>query len=178
VVPFPWTEYLLASFTAPIVLLFLFGLLVWGFDLIWGADRTASKDLAAPGGRKGALRWTYLLIIPVLLVFLLLIFLGTSGLTAAAGLLRSLGLAGAFVLAGLIALGFFCLALALVLRYRLKKKALEYQYLLHLAQTQGMAVFDPETARRLGVTFPGLLEEKNLPALPDSPTPPPSDKTH
>jgi hypothetical protein len=32
-VPFPWKEYLLASFVAPIALLFLFGLIIQGFEV-------------------------------------------------------------------------------------------------------------------------------------------------
>src|SRR5665647_1983160 len=31
-VPFPWKEYLLASFVAPIVLVFLFGVIIQGFE--------------------------------------------------------------------------------------------------------------------------------------------------
>jgi hypothetical protein len=34
-VPFPWKEYLLASFVAPIVLVFLFGIIIQGFEFFF-----------------------------------------------------------------------------------------------------------------------------------------------
>ena len=44
-VPFPWKEYLLASFVAPIALLFLFGLIIQGFEVF------CQEAPAPPGGR-------------------------------------------------------------------------------------------------------------------------------
>src|SRR4030042_2499894 len=42
VIPFPWKEYLLAAFMAPIALLFLFGLIIQGFE------RLGREEAAAP----------------------------------------------------------------------------------------------------------------------------------
>jgi len=53
VIPFPWKEYLLATVTAPIILLFLFGLVVRGFELISREGAAAAPDRRDPAqGRK------------------------------------------------------------------------------------------------------------------------------
>ncbi|HEY9073734.1 MAG TPA: hypothetical protein VIN67_06335, partial [Desulfobaccales bacterium] len=62
------------------------------------------------------------------------------------------------------------LPLRLVLRYRLQKKALEYQYLLTLAERHGVIVIDPKAQPELAAE---LAAKKKLPAaaaiLLDSP---------
>ncbi len=45
--PFPWKEYLLASFIAPIALLFLFGLIIQGFEVF------CQEPAETPGSAKG-----------------------------------------------------------------------------------------------------------------------------
>ena len=171
VVPFPWTEYLFASFTAPLVLLFLFGAVIWGFEALFRARRPESQGQTGPepGYRPGW--WVYLLVLPALVAFLLLLILGKSALSAAAALLQSLGAAGVLVLAALAGLALLCLSLSLILSYRLKKKALEYQYLLQLARAHGLAVLDTQAPANPDLT-PG--EKKNLPPLPEKLPPPAS----
>ncbi len=156
VVPFPWKEYLLASFTAPIALMFLFGLIVQGFDLICRETPEAS-DRQAQGGKWRRAR--YLLGLLALLGLLVFLFMGRSTLGLITWGIKSLGLAGAYVLVGLMALGLLYLPLRLLLRYRLQKKAMEYQYLLTLAERHGV-VMDPQ---RLAPLAPPPGEEKNLP---------------
>jgi hypothetical protein len=134
--PFPWKEYLLAAFIAPIALLFLFGLIIQGFEIIC----KEAPEAAAEGGRSmGARLWRtrYLLGLLAFLSGLVLLFWRGavfSGLTAA---IKALGLGGAYLVIAVLALGLLYLPLRLWLRYRLQKKALEYQYLLDLARRFG-----------------------------------------
>jgi hypothetical protein len=73
-----------------------------------------------------------------------------------------------------LALALLYLPLRLVLRYRLQKKALEYQYLLTLAERHGVVVIDPKAHPELAAE---LAAKKNMPAaapiLLDSPDSPP-----
>src|SRR3989339_924395 len=53
VVPFPWSPYLLAAFVAPIALLFLFGVIIQGFEF-FGQEAPEGR----PGGKGfGARLW-------------------------------------------------------------------------------------------------------------------------
>src|SRR5208337_2747229 len=47
-IPFPWKEYLLTAFVAPIALLFLFGIVIQGFEMLC---REAPE--AIPGSPRG-----------------------------------------------------------------------------------------------------------------------------
>ena len=70
---------------------------------------------------------------------------------------------GLYLLIALLALALLYLSLRLVLRYRLEKKAMEYQYLLHLAQRHGVMAIDPKDHAQLAA---GLGGEKNNLAAP------------
>ncbi|MBM4273187.1 MAG: hypothetical protein FJ134_01815 [Deltaproteobacteria bacterium] len=140
VVPFPWKEYLLASFTAPIALVFIFGLIVQGFEMMGGEGET-SKDTPGALHRRGRVR--YFLGLLALLAFLVLLFKGGLVLELLTAGVKALGLGGSYLLIGLLALALLYLPLRLMLRYRLQKKAMEYQYLLTLAEKHGVAIIDP-----------------------------------
>jgi hypothetical protein len=66
---------------------------------------------------------------------------------------KALGLGGAYLLIALLALALLYFPLRLLLRYRLEKKALEYRYLLTLAERYGVVLVDgkipPEVAQAL-----------------------------
>jgi hypothetical protein len=59
---------------------------------------------------------------------------------------KGLGLWGAYLLIALFALALLYFPLRLLLRYRLQKKALEYQYLLTLAERHGVVLLDQKLA--------------------------------
>jgi hypothetical protein len=172
VIPFPWKEYLLAAFTAPIALLFLFGLIIQGFE------RFGPEEDAAPGPGKRGLsarlgRSRYLLGLAALIVLVVLIFNGSAVFALLTAAIKALGLGGSYLLIALLALGLLYLPLRLFLRYRLEKKAMEYQYLLALAHRHGVLVVDPRRHPELAAQ---VEAEKNLsaadPALlsgPDNP---------
>ena len=141
-VPFPWKEYLLASFVAPIALLFLFGLIIQGFEVFC----QESSEAPGKGGRLAARLWRvrYLLGLLVFMAGLIFIFQGKTALAMIAAGIKAIGLGGSYFLIALLVLGLLYLWVRLILRYRLQKKAMEYQYLLTLAQRHGVIVIDPK----------------------------------
>ena len=54
--PFPWKPYLLASFIAPIALLFLFGLIIQGFEILC-QDAGDLRRQGAPGWAGSVTSW-------------------------------------------------------------------------------------------------------------------------
>jgi len=162
VVPFPWKEYLVAAFAAPIALLFLFGLIVQGFEMIC---REAQSSAAGGGGGWGAriARARYLLALAALLAGLALLFWGSSIFSLLTAGIKTLGLGGAYLIIALMALALLYLPLRLLLRYRLQKKAMEYQYLLALAQRHGVVVVDPHLHPELAAA----AGEKKIPPTPE-----------
>lgn len=163
VVPFPWQEYLLASFTAPIALLFIFGLIIQGFEMI-GLESAASPGQPAARSKMGRIR--YFLGLLVLLAFLVLLFKGGFVLSLLTAGVKALGLGGAYLLIGIFALALLYLPLRLMLCYRLQKKAMEYQYLLSLAEKHGLAIIDPRNPTPLAP--PPGAEKSLLDAAPSS----------
>jgi hypothetical protein len=162
VIPFPWSQYLLAAFVAPIALLFLFGIIIQGFELL-GGDAPATSPDAPPGTWGPRLRrLRYLLGLLVFMVVLVFALQGKSALSLVVGVVKFIGLGGSYVLVALLALAFLYLPLRLWLRYRLQKKAMEYQYLLTLAERHGVVVVDP----KLHPDLAAELEEKKKLALP------------
>jgi len=171
-VPFPWKEYLLAAFIAPIALLFLFGLIIQGFEVLGqGTPETG------PGGGRWARmgRWRYLLGLLAFMAALVLFLHGKTVLYLLSATIKFIGLGGSYVLIALMALALLYLPLRLWLRYRLEKRAMEYQYLLTLAQRHGVVV-DPklhpelaaelEAKRNLAASAVTLLAGPDLPAKP------------
>ena len=142
VIPFPWSPYLLAAFMAPIALLFLFGVIIQGFEFL------GQEAPEARGGGKGfSSRWwrvRYLLGLLAFMAVLSLAILGKDALPLAAAGVKFIGLGGAYGLIAVLALGLLYLWVRLWLRYRLQKQAMEYQYLLTLAERHGVVVVDPK----------------------------------
>ena len=69
---------------------------------------------------------------------------GKNALPLVAAAIKFIGLGGAYGLIALLALALLYLPLRLWLRYRLQKQAMEYQYLLTLAERHGVVVVDPK----------------------------------
>jgi membrane glycosyltransferase len=143
VVPFPWKEYLLTSFAAPIALLFLFGLIVQGFELLGREAPGSPQDSRQRTWGRLRRRAGYFLGLAGLLAALLLFFWGEPLFALLTAGVKALGLGGAYLLIALLALALLYLPLRLLVRYRLQKKAMEYQYLLTLAARHGVKVVDP-----------------------------------
>jgi hypothetical protein len=174
VIPFPWKEYLLAAFVAPIALLFLFGLIIQGFEM-FSREETAG---ASPEGRprRGLAAWwgrgRYLLGLLAFIGLVILLVQGKAVFSLLSAGIKSLGLGGSYLLVALLSLAFLYLPLRLWLRYRLQKKAMEYQYLLTLARRHGVVVVDPklhpelanlEPEKKLSSPDPGVLPSPDVP---------------
>jgi hypothetical protein len=161
VIPFPWSQYLLAAFIAPIALLFLFGVIIQGFDLLC-RDAPPYIPGGSPG-KWGARFWRirYLLGILAFMVILVVALNAPATLSFTAALIKFIGLGGSYVLIALLAAALLYLPLRLWLRYRLQKKAMEYQYLLTLAERHGVVVVDPKLHPELAAE---LEAKKNLAA--------------
>ena len=163
VIPFPWSPYLLAAFVAPIALLFLFGVVIQGFELLCG--ETPAETPGAPRGKWGARVWRvrYLLGLLAFMAVLGLAIQAKNGLPLAAAAIKFIGLGGAYGLIAMLALALLYLPLRLWLRYRLQKQAMEYQYLLTLAERHGVVLVDPKLHPELAAE---LEEKKNISAAP------------
>lgn len=162
-VPFPWKEYLLVSFAAPIALIFLFGVIVRGFEAC------APEEGGSEQSRRGKGR-RYFLALAGFLLLLLLFFQGSKILPAVPLAFKTLGLGGTYLLVALVALACLYFPLRLLLNYRLQKKALQYQYLAYLAERHGLVLPDPkklDSFRPTGVDSPLNLPDRS--ALHDSP---------
>jgi hypothetical protein len=142
VVPFPWSPYLLAAFVAPIALLFLFGVIIQGFEILGQEPPEARAGDRGFGARWWRMR--YLLGLLAFMAVLGLAIQGQNALPLVAAAVKFIGLGGAYGLIALLALGLLYLWVRLWLRYRLQKQAMEYQYLLTLAERHGVVVVDPK----------------------------------
>lgn len=171
--PFPWKVYLLASFIAPIALLFLFGLIIQGFEVL-GKEGTELS-----GGRWRARLWRvrYLLGLLIFMAALVFVAQGRAALALLVELIRAMGLGGSYLLIALMALALLYLPLRLWLRYRLQKKSMEYQFLLTLAERHGVLIIDPKAHPELAAKLaaPKPLSDQNLLGLPSADFPPEED---
>lgn len=141
VIPFPWKEYLVVSSLAPLVMVFLFGMIVRGFDLL---------NTQEAGGSDSGKLWrsfcykcsiiSYLLGLAFVLAFLYGLIYPEKVLLYLKALFSTLGLWGTYVIIGIFALSMLYFPISLLLRYRLAQKAMEYQYLLTLAERHGVIV--------------------------------------
>jgi len=161
VIPFPWSTYLLAAFVAPIALIFLFGVIVRGFEFFGREAPEARVRGTGWGGRLWRRRYLFGLL--VFIAVLGLALQGRNALPMVAGAVKFIGLGGAYGLVALLALALLYLPLRLWLRYRLQKQAMEYQYLLTLAERHGVVVVDPKRHPELAAE---LHEKKNISASP------------
>ena len=160
VIPFPWGVYLLAAFVAPIALVFLFGVVIQGFERL--GQEAPEGALGSPGGKWGAWRrLPWLLGLLACMAALWFALQGKNALPLVAGVIKFIGLGGAYGLVALLALALLYLPLRLWLRYRLDKQAMEYQYLLTLAERHGVVVVDPKRYPELAAE---LETKKNLAA--------------
>ncbi len=148
VVPFPWKEYLVVAFLAPIVMVFLFGIIIRGFDLLNNTeaegDNGTVKSLRRMQHRFSLI--TYLLGLAVVLAFFYGLVYPEKVLRYLKALFSVLGLWGTYLIIGIVALSMLYFPISLILRYRLAKQAMEYQYLLLLAERHGVVV-DRKTGR-------------------------------
>jgi hypothetical protein len=146
--PFPWREYVFVAFAFPIVLTFLMGLIVTGFNYFLGEEELPEKE--DPAGNLEAVvhqirRLPFLGLLFLLLVTIFALYnlnhimawLGALGYNAF--LFLSYALAGLGVIVA-VYLGFF-----LFFKYRLNHKHLQYQYYSQISDKFGLIILDNRT---------------------------------
>jgi hypothetical protein len=106
-------------------------------------------------------RWRYLLGLLAFMAALVLMLNGRAVFALLNTTIKFIGLGGSYGLIALLALALLYLPLRLWLRYRLQKQAMEYQYLLTLAERHGVVIVDPKRHPELAAE---LQEKKNLAA--------------
>jgi len=163
VIPFPWKEYLYVAFAAPLVLLFVFGIIIRGFQAFGPGVEAERPGKGKPA--RGRHRFQFFLGLAAFLALLILYGYGNQVLALTALFLKTLGLGGAYLLVALVALAALYFPLRLILNYRLKKKALEYQYLAYLAERHGVEA--PELHQ--DAAQPSLNHSPELPLSPSHP---------
>jgi hypothetical protein len=178
VIPFPWKEYVLVSCLAPLVMIFLFGMIIRGFDLLNNQEITETSETGKLWRifcHKCSLI-SYLLGLALLFAFFYGLIYPEKVLLYLKGLFSTLGLWGTYVVIGIMALSMLYFPISLLLRYRLAKKAMEYQYLLALAERHGV-VIDQSTGKLVTTTVPPL-ETDALPEPESNEKPPLIDIDH
>lgn len=153
-VPFPWKMYFLVSFTAPVAVTFLVGIVVVAFNtFLYGHRGEPIFKENGPDAISGKLARiaNFCFQLPFLLTLLLLgvliavaynmgeimDFLGRFGEAAATFLLIGLG---CVLVAGTI-FG----VVRMVLNYKLRKKDMEYEYKREVMEKLGIAILDERT---------------------------------
>ena len=175
VIPFPWKAYLTAAFAAPIALIFLFGVIVRGFEMISRQEGAGDEERAKVRKRaRRRLLWGVAAVVAALVLIW-----AAFGFTWITNAVKVLGLGGAYLLIALVAVALLYFPLRLLLRYRLEKKALEYQYLLTVAERYGVILTE---GKKLPPDVARALEEKkkasaraSLPAPEEFPEKPDSN---
>jgi hypothetical protein len=150
--PFPWKEYLFVAFAFPIMLTFLMGVIVTGFNHFLGQQVTGGQEEEA-ADKCQDLPWvlTQLKRLPLLaILFLLLVTIFAlynihhvmawlTSLTSSTFTFLSYVLAGAGVVV-IIYMLFF-----LFFKYRLNQRQMKYQYYTQISDRHGLIILDDRT---------------------------------
>lgn len=148
--PFPWKEYLFVAFAFPIMLTFLMGVIVTGFNHFLGQQVTGATEEEATEGQD--LPWVLQLKrLPLLaILFLLLVTIFAlynihhimawlTTLTSSTFAFLSYVLAGAGVVVTIYMLFF------LFFKYRLNQRQMKYQYYTQISDRHGLIILDDRT---------------------------------
>jgi hypothetical protein len=148
--PFPWKEYLFVAFAFPIMLTFLLGVIVTGFNYFLGQDVMAAQEEEETGVQEISLlaqmkRLPLLAILFLLLVSIFALYnihhimAWLSAMTSTTFTFLSYVLAGAGVVVTIYVLFF------LFFKYRLNQRQMKYQYYSHISERHGLIILDDRT---------------------------------
>ncbi|MGD0827368.1 MAG: hypothetical protein ABSA09_04700 [Desulfobaccales bacterium] len=147
---FPWREYVFVAFAFPIVVTFLMGVIVTGFNHFLGEPEARTGEDEASGSQMEAVivqlrRLPYLAILFLLLVTVLALY----NMNHIMAWLSSLGynafLFLSYVLAGLGLIVVIYLMFFLFFKYRLNQRHLQYQYYTNISERHGLIILDDRT---------------------------------
>ncbi len=147
---FPWREYVFVAFAFPIVVTFLMGVIVTGFNRFLGEPEEPVAPGDDPGSQMEAMiiqlkRLPYLAVLFLLLVTVLALY----NMDHIMAWLSSLGyntfLFLSYVLAGLGLIVVIYLMFFLFFKYRLNQRHLQYQYYTDISERHGLIILDDRT---------------------------------
>lgn len=148
---FPWREYVFVAFAFPIVVTFLMGVIITGFNYFLGDPGQASEEEgSAPDNQMEAVisqlkRLPYLSILFLLLVTILALY----NMDHIMAWLSSLGYNTfrflSYVLAGLGVIVVIYLVFFLFFKYRLNQRNMKYQYYSNISERHGLIILDDRT---------------------------------
>ena len=148
--PFPWKEYLFVAFAFPIMLTFLLGVIVTGFNYFLGQDVMAAQEEEDAGDQDISLvgQLNRLPLLAILFLLLVTIFAlynihhimaWLSSMTSTTFTFLSYVLAGAGVVVTIYVLFF------LFFKYRLNQRQMKYQYYSQISDRHGLIILDDRT---------------------------------
>ncbi|MDP3181775.1 MAG: hypothetical protein Q8M54_03035 [Desulfobaccales bacterium] len=149
---FPWREYVFVAFAFPIVVTFLMGIMVSGFNYFLGDEgsQTANEEASNNGNHLETVirqirRLPYLSILFLLLATIFALY----NMNHIMGWLGSLGyntfIFLSYVLAGLGVIVVVYMLFFLLFKYRLNHKHLKYQYYTEISERHGLIILDDRT---------------------------------
>lgn len=148
---FPWREYVFVAFAFPIVVTFLMGVIITGFNYFLGDQGEQSEEAGpSPENQMEAVigqlkRLPFLSILFLLLVTVLALY----NMNYIMAWLSSLGyntfLFLSYVLAGFGAIVVIYLLFFLFFKYRLNQRHMKYQYYSDISERHGLIILDDRT---------------------------------
>ena len=151
--PFPWREYLFIAFAFPVIITFLMGVIITGFNYFMGAETELTSEVSAEVAADDRLstivgqmrRLPYLGLLFLLLVTILALY----NMNHIMGWIASLGektfVFLSYVLAGLGVLVTLYMAFFMFFKYKLNKKHMEYEYYSEISDKFGLIILDDRT---------------------------------
>ncbi len=148
--PFPWREYLFVASAFPIIVTFLMGVIITGFNYFLGEDPSAEVEQGESDNQLDAVvRQIRRLPFLALLFLLLVTILALYNMNHIMAWLTSLGyntfIFLSYVLAGLGVIVVIYMVFFLFLKYRLNKKQMKYQYYSEISDKHGLIILDDRT---------------------------------
>jgi|UniRef100_A0A7C3Z260 hypothetical protein len=148
--PFPWKEYLFVAFAFPIMITFLLGVIVTGFNYFLGQDVMAGQEEAESEGQDLPLlgqlkRLPLLAILFLLLVTILALYNIHHIMTWLSSLTASTFAFLSYVLAGMGVVATIYVVFFLFFKYRLNQRQMKYQYYSQISERHGLIILDDRT---------------------------------
>jgi hypothetical protein len=147
---FPWRDYVFVAFAFPIVVTFLMGVIVTGFNHFLGEPEVQTGEGEASGSQMEAVivhlkRLPYLAILFLLLVTVLTLYNVNHIMAWLSSLGYNAFLFLSYVLAGLGLIVVIYMMFFLFFKYRLNQRHLQYQYYTNISERHGLIILDGRT---------------------------------
>ncbi|MBW1918420.1 MAG: hypothetical protein JRI57_10445 [Deltaproteobacteria bacterium] len=151
--PFPWREYLFVAFAFPVIITFLMGVIITGFNYFMGAEPEPTTAVSAEVEGDDRLsnligqmrRLPYLGLLFLLLVTILALYNMNHIMVWIASLGEKTFIFLTYVLAGLGGLAALYMIFFMIFKYKLNKKHMEYQYYSEISDKFGLIILDDRT---------------------------------